>query len=52
MTKAVCISCGTIRSEVWDECDECGFNPERDEESQVKSYYLSTARYETAEELR
>jgi hypothetical protein len=49
--KALCIRCGTVKSSVWRRCSICGFDPRRtDEESMVKSVYLSTGRFEEPSE--
>jgi hypothetical protein len=51
--KALCIRCGTIKSRIWRPCSTCGFDPRRaDEESMLRSVYLSTVRFDEPSEQR
>jgi hypothetical protein len=43
---AICIRCGNEKREPWWKCRRCGLDPMKDEETLVKSVYLSTGRYE------
>jgi hypothetical protein len=46
MIKAVCISCGAIKEDIWETCPSCQFDPNCDETSAAKSVYLSFARFD------
>lgn len=49
---AVCIKCGAFKEFPWELCDQCGLNPEQDEQSLVKSVYLSVGRYEEEDDRK
>jgi hypothetical protein len=46
MSLSICIKCGTAKRIALRRCSACGFDPSKDEDSQVRSVYLSTGRYE------
>jgi hypothetical protein len=50
MAKAICISCGSRKNKLYHKCGGCGFDPTADDQSLVKSMYLSTGRFVTGEE--
>ena len=43
---AVCLRCGTTKKVPYAQCDDCGFQP-TDDDSLIKSVYLSLGRYDT-----
>lgn len=43
---AICVRCGQAKGLPWETCSRCGLNPELDEETLVRSVYLSTGRYD------
>lgn len=46
---AVCLKCGESKDVPYKRCNQCGFSP-TDEDSLVKSVYLSLGRYDTPAE--
>lgn len=46
---AVCLKCGESKDAPYKRCNQCGFNP-TDDDSLVKSVYLSVGRYDTPDE--
>ena len=50
MAEAICIRCGTPKKLPWQTCKRCRFDPSGDDESLVKSVYLSLGRYSKAEQ--
>lgn len=50
--RAFCIQCGGEKAAPWQRCRVCGFDPTVDEMSLAKSVYLSSGRYDTAEQAR
>lgn len=50
--KSICLSCGAIKREAWKKCSACSFNPSADADAMVKSVYLSTGRFQEAEDIK
>jgi hypothetical protein len=50
MKKAICIACGSRKRAPYAPCCRCGFDPGVDDESLVRSVYLSTSRYPLPEQ--
>lgn len=50
MAQAICIACGHAKSAPWRRCRSCGLEPTNDDITMVKSVYLSTGRFDQAEE--
>ncbi len=47
---AICLRCGTTKELPFETCVDCGFQPTDEDESLLKSVYLSLARYDRPEE--
>lgn len=47
---AICLRCGTGKELPYETCIGCGFQPTDEDESLLKSVYLSLGRYDTPEE--
>ena len=49
MAKAICIKCGALKRAAWQICSNCSFDPRLDENSLIKSIYLSVGRFSNDE---
>ena len=49
MAKAICIKCGALKRAAWQKCSNCSFDPRLDENSLIKSVYLSVGRFSNDE---
>jgi hypothetical protein len=45
MAEAICVRCGNKKSTPWEKCGRCDCDPSRDEDTLVKSVYLSVGRF-------
>ena len=45
MAEAICLRCGMAKSRAWKPCKRCSFDPTIDDQSLVRSVYLSTGRF-------
>lgn len=52
MASAICIKCGTEKTAPWKKCQNCRFDPSKNEDDLVKSVYLSSGRYEDQEKQK
>jgi hypothetical protein len=43
---AVCVKCGAPKPQAWSRCGGCAFDPSDDNESLVRSVYLSVGRFD------
>ena len=50
MTEAICLRCGSEKRRPWQQCSTCGFTPQDDEDSLLKSVYLSVGRFDDFDE--
>ena len=46
MADAVCVKCGASKRQAWGRCGGCAFDPSDDDESLVRSVYLSVGRFD------
>jgi hypothetical protein len=46
MAEAICLRCGSAKGKPWETCTRCRFDPTRDEDSLVRSAYLSVGRFD------
>ena len=44
---AICIKCGARKSNPYEKCPDCAFDPQHDREDLVKSVYLSLGRFDS-----
>ena len=51
MTVAVCIRCGAIKIGAYSTCEECGFTPDYENDSEKKICLLLTDHFNSVEEL-
>jgi len=47
---AICLRCGATKELPYETCVGCGFQPTEEDESLLKSVYLSLGRYDTPDE--